>query len=226
MGLPAELRLMIYEPTLCHSQKYPKIHVNAKTGKDRNRRPKPSGLFTVSRQIRGEALSVYYRTNSFVYHVNSFTVAQFQRAVDWLRMTMDGCFDAKQFGSFKLRIHGSVWQDPRAILPLLLFINETGFWPYTPHDYSQYRKAVESQDRRSLVNAAACSMFIMQGPDCVHAQKMLEEAVALARIGWDNRLEADLFAERFEDFVREYTGSGRARAALRQCERRARVRGG
>ena len=73
-GLPAELHHTNHESTICCAQKYPKIYVNAKTRKDENQRSEESDLFRVSRQTRGEALSVYSRTNSFVLHMNAFTV--------------------------------------------------------------------------------------------------------------------------------------------------------
>lgn len=219
--LPPELRNAVYEFAFCNVQPNQPIHINDKAAENCYR--KHIGLFRASRQIRSEALSVYYGTNAFMIHINGFTGAQFQQAAKWLRRVIGIC-GVKHFASCKFRIHGSVWEDPAAIMPLLKLMRETGFWPYTAADELQYSKALQSQDRSRLVDAAHCSMFVMQTQDCVRVQSMLEELASLARRAHLAALGPEMLRLKVEAYVRERTKCGWGRAAVRQRERRRAAR--
>lgn len=223
MSLPPELRICIYEFTLDYKHTISTIHLNPKSDKYTNKRPKYKNLLRVSKQISKEALPVYYGVNSFIYHIDSFDSAQFQLAADRLRYVISNC-GIKPFGTFKFHITGSIWSDLRAILPLLQFMRETGFYPSTAADSEHYQQALESGERGRLVDAASHSMFILHNADCVHALRALEEAVRLAKGAHLRKASQDIFAGEFEKFVGLKLAHGRGRAALQTCERRKAAR--
>ncbi|KAK5125765.1 hypothetical protein LTR85_012041 [Meristemomyces frigidus] len=218
MSLPPELRNIIYDLALSYAYTAPAIQINVRTGKGGRNKWK-NGLSGVSKKIRAEATSVYHGINSFVVHIKPFTVAQFQHVADWLRTIIRTC-GPKPFGSFKLRVHGSVWKDPCAIMPLLQLMRETGFWPYEQADHLQYRQAIESRDRGRLRNSAPCSMFLMQSDDFVHVQQLLEQVVSLARHARIAGFGPETLRLGVEAFLKAKVEHGRGRAAVRQRRRR------
>ena len=130
MKLPAELRNRIYELVLIHVGP---IHVRARHFKNivlrdvlvpkRRVRWREPGLLTVSKQIRDEAMAIYYERNAFHVYVAS---SELELVRTWLKRAL-AYSDARDYNAgFILHIKARNWNEIASWLPLAKISYEKG----------------------------------------------------------------------------------------------------
>jgi hypothetical protein len=105
MRLPPELRTSIYEYALAKSRT---INLHHQTDYGLCTGP---GLLRVSKQLRREALPIYFKVNAFSIHV---LLAHLDKLASWLEVSAKLC-GSKVFGGLQFQVQWCPWSDlPRA----------------------------------------------------------------------------------------------------------------
>lgn len=214
--LPAELRNRIYELTLVFNGI---THLNATQDEYKLNRQQV-GLLRVSRTIRKEALSFFCANNILLYHLDPFCLETVRSLTSWLRAVLAAC-GPKHSLRLKIRIAGdSIRANLDVMLPYLDLVRCTGMELATKEQIRKYYSAMAMGSPSELLKVPECSIFVMEDPDDVRTQEVLEKAVTLARRSridkWDRkRLESE-----YADFGRQYRVRGRSQSEVKAIEAR------
>ena len=168
-ALPAELRNTIYEIAL-HEPDYHYLHVEAGVVRPKNQGFMHPCILAVSRQIREEALPIYFNTNKFMINTK---MAELPIVAEWVTRTVENC-GLKAFETPERRllivIFDAEWATFESIFPLAEMARATGMDEKMLlmgiHDNLEPMRnpSAEERQKRKAVEESICALQgVLQG---------------------------------------------------------------
>ena len=160
-------------------------------------------MLQTCKQIRHEALPVYYGNNKFELYT-SLNGKELKTCINRLYSIVQIC-GPKPFANFQIRIKGSVWNNlsEGGLLQLLELMRATGFDPVS----QRYQPPSQAIGFRPTVHS---SVFRMAGSNYGNAQFVLEKALSLGRRARAEGWTQERLAKRFGGLAKDqYKKKGR-----------------
>ncbi|KAH9828134.1 hypothetical protein Tdes44962_MAKER09462 [Teratosphaeria destructans] len=233
MTLPAELRNNIYEFVL---RTIRVLHV-------RDQQFREPALLRVSKEIRSEALPLYYGTNRFSIYLNLGEERNLGRLVDWLQSIVRDCRSSTPFGAWNISFWCGDYLAVLGMLPLFhLFhtgwISHDGVAPPTVASSQDTKRSAALSSvlpqpffRRSselILDSRGRGDRTLQGPEPLG--ELLDRLLVLADHAREKAWGEEEFERWFKQAVAQKSAFGKAKAlnalvAKRAREKRAVVKG-
>ena len=181
------------------------------------------GILEVSKAIRQEASSIYYRSNTFEL---SLHLVHMDYAVQWLRYVIRLCGD-RPFGRFSFYLLSGSWKDLHCIKPLTSLFMERDVL-LRPATFRITRGAHLGGERMGLLEENAASLFHIPDPVIAKFRRVLEQAVQLGKRGRVEEWHEDWFEVEFADWLDERMDNEGAdyRAKVKRAEKQTKQRRG
>lgn len=199
MTLPAELRNRVYEELLATNRR---ISTSKRTAKKRCM----TGILCTSKQIREEALPIYFGNNKIRVDIRALSETHISRKALWLSSIVEkyGC---RPFLSLRFYVDLVAWQGLGNMLPLLEVIRRTGV----------------SFDRDEAADTGeyySCKGIIECSGNFSRLEEALGQALAIGRNAYERGWSKKQLKQRYDNFVELELSTGPGKAALKRQEER------